>query len=185
MVRKRIPLVTRPDPDYSASLSPHGPRPDSASSLPESPISVDTAEQMPDAGRTIGPDPVAQPDRMASSIQIDVRATALDRQAAALSACGIAPAQVIRAALRRAVKRWTLCPTYMPPAPHKRAGDTSWTARTSVAVPAAVFDRLQATQDPLGVCSRWSLVRGQLEPLIWEEIDALLDTLQDDHPSAG
>lgn len=174
MVRKRIPLVTRSDPGYSASLSRHDRRPEPVFAQPESPRQVEPEERLSGDGEASEPGADIHPDRVAKSIQIDVRATALDRQAAALSSCGIAPAQVIRAALRKAVKRWQLSPTYMPLAPHKRAGDGSWTARTSVAVPAAVFDRLQAAQDPLGVCSRWSLVRGQLEPLVWEEIDVLL-----------
>ena len=180
MARKRIPLVTRSDPGYSASLSRHDRRPEPVFAQPESPRQVEPEERLSGDGEASEPGAEFHPDRVANSIQIDVRATALDRQAGALSSCGIAPAQVIRAALRKAVKRWSLGPTYLPPAQDKRAGDASWTARTSVAVPAAVFDRLQAAQDPLGVCSRWSLVRGQLEPLIWEEIDALLASLQED-----
>ncbi len=180
MVRKRIPLVTRPDPVYSASLSRHDPLREHSIALSDTPPQLGLRDRLTGESQPSKPDPVTQSDRAVSSIQIDVRATALDRQAGALSSCGIAPAQVIRAALRKAVKRWSLGPTYVPPAQDKRAGDASWTARTSVAVPAAVFDRLQAAQDPLGVCSRWSLVRGQLEPLIWEEIDALLASLQED-----
>lgn len=182
-MRKRIPLVTRSDPDYSASLSRHDTRPEPVPALPVNPLQLEPEERLSSERQAAEPGADIQPDRAENSIQIDVRATALDRQTAALSSCGIAPAQVIRAALRKAVKRWQLSPTYAPPAPHKRAGGVSWTARTSVAVPAAVFDRLQVVQDPLGVCSRWSLVRGQLEPLVWEEIDALLNTLRADTDS--
>ena len=45
---------------------------------------------------------------------------------------------------------------------------------------AAEPDGLARDQDPLGVDSRWSLVRGQLEPLVWAEIDALLASFSDD-----
>ena len=109
-----------------------------------------------------------------------MRVNALKRQEQGLVACGIAPRQVIRAALRKAVKKWGLSATYAIPSSDRRASQASWTVRTSVAVPAAIFDRLLADQDPLGVDSRWSLVRGQLEPLVWAEIDALLASLSDD-----
>lgn len=184
MVRKRIPFVTRTDPDYAASL-PSRERP--AAELPTRPTQTKPKADVAISHDVDGPaelrPPLLPPVTHApenNSIQIDVRVTALARQAAALLGCGIAPAQVIRASLRRAVKRWQLGPGYVAPPPDRRAKDASWTARTSVAVPAALFDRLQAGQDPLGVCSRWSLVRGQLEPLIWEEIDALLASLAAD-----
>lgn len=184
MVRKRIPFVTRTDPDYAASL-PSDERP--ASDLPRSPTQRDSEGDFAGPNGNAAPPelrppllPPATRDPEHNSTQIDVRVTALARQEAALLGCGIAPAQVIRASLRRAVKRWELLPSYVAPSRDRRAKDASWTARTSIAVPAALFDRLQAAQDPLGVCSRWSLVRGQLEPLIWEEIDALLASLAAD-----
>lgn len=186
MVRKRIPLVTRTDPAYSASLLREDIRQTDlpAPTLPKA--QTDDTAAIQDAREPAGPPhvPASPVSRNDPSTQIDVRVTALARQEAALCGCGIAPAQVVRAALRRAVKRWQLVPDYVPPAKEGRARDMTWTARTSVAVPAAVFDRLQADQDPLGVCSRWSLVRGQLEPLIWEEIDALLVSLESDNDDA-
>ena len=184
MVRKRIPFVTRTDPDYAASL-PSTERP--AAGLPTRRTQTESEGEFAEPHGDAAPPehcppllPPATRDPENNSIQIDVRVTALARQEAALFGCGIAPTQVIRASLRRAVKRWQLVPGYVAPPPDRRAKDASWTARTSVAVPAALFDRLQAGQDPLGVCSRWSLVRGQLEPLIWEEIDALLASLAAD-----
>jgi len=186
MVRKRIPFVTRTDPDYAASL-PSDERP--ALELPARPTQPESKGDFA-TSHAAPPEhcppllPPATRDPENNSIQIDVRVTALARQEAALLGCGIAPAQVIRASLRRAVKRWKLAADYVAPPPDRRARDASWTARTSIAVPAALFDRLQAGQDPLGVCSRWSLVRGQLEPLIWEEIDALLASLAADEDAS-
>lgn len=184
MVRKRIPFVTRTDPDYAASL-PSRERP--ASEFPTRPTQRESEGDFARSHDAGGPPehrlPLLFPatrDPENTSTQIDVRVTALARQEAALLGCGIAPAQVIRASLRRAVRRWQLAAVYVAPSPDRRAKEASWTARTSVAVPAALFDRLQAAQDPLGVCSRWSLVRGQLEPLIWEEIDLLLASLAAD-----
>jgi hypothetical protein len=179
VVRKRIPLVTRADPAYAASLSQHDTRPSDMAVPPlYTTLAIDTEvprDAPPSGPQRSSANPVPAND---TSIQVDVRVTALARQEMALLGCGIAPAQVIRASMRRVVKHWQLTPDYVAPALDRRASDRAWTARTSVAVPAAIFDRIQAEQDPLGVCGRWSLVRGQLEPLIWEEIDALLATFE-------
>ena len=184
MVRKRIPFVTRPDPGYAAALSHSEPGSRADTHLP--PASGEP--RVPSADLVAAPpfpQPMAlePPTRDVLSTQIDVRVTALKRQETALLDCGILPAQVIRAAMRRAVKGWEIRPDFVPPSDAPRAKHPSWVVRTSVAVPAATFDRLQAERDPLGVCSRWSLVRGQLEPLVWQEIDRLLASFtQDDAP---
>lgn len=106
--------------------------------------------------------------------KIDIRVNALERQEEALIDCGVDPAHVIRAALRRAVKNWALGPVFIPPAEEQRTRITEWRARTSLAVDAhAVTDLLRA-HDPLDVLSKWTLIRGQLEPRVWAEIDAIL-----------
>lgn len=180
MVRKRIPLVTRPDQAYSFSLSQQN-RTDPAQTRDrDEPASAAEARAPAQPSASIASEDQASRDDSKASIQIDVRVNALKRQEQGLVACGIAPRQVIRAALRKAVKKWGLSATYAIPSSDRRASQASWTVRTSVAVPAAIFDRLLADQDPLGVDSRWSLVRGQLEPLVWAEIDALLASLSDD-----
>lgn len=99
---------------------------------------------------------------------------ALERQEEALIDCGVDPAHVIRAALRRAVKIWQLEPDFIPPSEEQRTRITEWRARTSLAVDAAALTVLLRNQDPLDVLSKWTLIRGQLEPRIWAEIDALL-----------
>lgn len=104
--------------------------------------------------------------------------TALERQSAALNACGINPAHVVRAALRRATKTWQLKPEFVPPAHHRTAKPSSWRMRTTVAVDAKALTAIMATEDPLDVCSKWSLIRGQLEPLVWDEIDRILGELK-------
>lgn len=180
MVRKRIPLVTRPDEAYAFSLPQQNttnPVPAVASDAPPRAAEARAPAQI--SASTASEGHTAQDDAKAS-IQIDVRVNALKRQEQGLVACCIAPRQVIRAALRKAVKRWDVSATYAIPSSDRRVSQASWTVRTSVAVPAATFDRLLADQDPLGVDSRWSLVRGQLEPLVWAEIDALLASLSDD-----
>lgn len=180
MVRKRIPHVIRPDQDYSFSLpQQNAPPPGQRVESREPPVVAESsAVRDPDVRPS--PDDSARRDDSPASVQIDVRVNALRRQKAELVACGIIPRQVIRAALRKAVKKWKISASYAPPASELRAVEASWTVRTSVAVPAAVFDRLLAEYDPLGVDSRWSLVRGQLEPLVWAEIDLLLASFQDD-----
>lgn len=51
--------------------------------------------------------------------------------------------------------------------------------RTTVAVDEEALAAIMATEDPLDVCSKWSLIRGQLEPLVWQEIDGILAELAD------
>jgi hypothetical protein len=36
------------------------------------------------------------------------------------------------------------------------------------------MNALLRARDPLDVLSKWTLVRGQLEPRVWAEIDAIL-----------
>lgn len=184
MVRKRIPFVTRPDPAYAAGLSQGDPGRRMDSPVPPAESGPgDLSAELPAVPLCSQPLALSRAPRDDLSTQIDVRVTALKRQEAALLDCGIIPAQVIRAAMRRAVKDWEISPDFIPPSDAPRAKHPSWVVRTSVAVPAAIFDRLQAERDPLGVCSRWSLVRGQLEPLVWQEIDRLLASFtQDDAP---
>jgi len=115
-----------------------------------------------------------RPRRSPATRKIDIRVNALERQEEALIDCGIDPAHVIRAALRRAVKNWELGPDFIPPAEEHRTRITEWRARTSLAVDAAAVTTLLRAYDPLDVLSKWTLIRGQLEPRVWAEIDAIL-----------
>ena len=195
-MRKKISTITRPDPGYAAGLkiaSPVEPqrqevtRPDpegvgmtragegSELMTPER-LPAPQAEAIPDV---VDPSPhVAQP-QSARTRKVDVRVTALERQAEALNACGINPAHVVRAALRRATKHWPLKPEFVPPRQDRTAKPSSWRMRTTVAVDAEALFAIMATEDPLDVCSKWSLIRGQLEPLVWQEIDRILAELAD------
>ena len=85
------------------------------------------------------------------------------------------PAHVIRAALRRAVKSWELQPVYVQPPEERTAKPQKWRVRTTVAVDAKALGDIQSTEDPLDVCIKWSLIRGQLEPKVWTEVDAILE----------
>lgn len=180
MVRKRIPLVTRPDQAYAFSLSQQNTTTSERTGDRGEPVGLVATRAPVELSTNAAAESHAVRDDAKASIQIDVRVNALKRQEQGLIACGITPRQVIRAALRKAVKKWGLSATYVLPSSDRRASQASWTVRTSVAVPTAIFDRLLADQDPLGVDSRWSLVRGQLEPLVWAEIDALLASFGDD-----
>jgi hypothetical protein len=104
---------------------------------------------------------------------------ALERQEEALIDCGVDPAHVIRAALRRAGKNWQLEPDFVAPSEERRTRITEWRARTSLAVDAHILAALLRTHDPLDVLSKWTLIRGQLEPRVWDEIDAILDEIVD------
>ncbi len=130
-----------------------------------------------ETGARTAPAVMSSPTRPRSSPEtrkIDIRVNALDRQEEALIDCGVDPAHVIRAALRRAVKNWELGPDFIPPSEEQRTRITEWRARTSLAVHADTVASLLRAHDPLDVLSKWTLIRGQLEPRVWAEIDALL-----------
>ncbi|WP_245776446.1 hypothetical protein [Thalassovita taeanensis] len=130
-------------------------------------------------GRSPAPKPSALPRTKTPTRKIDIRVNALERQEAALQACGVEPAHVVRAALRRAVKGWHLLPIFAPPPKEQRTRYTQWQARTSLAVDATSLAVLLRDHDPLDVLSKWALIRGQVEPRIWAEIDILLDEIAD------
>jgi hypothetical protein len=115
--------------------------------------------------------------RIPATRKIDIRVNALERQEEALIDCGVDPAHVIRAALRRAVRNWQLGSDFIPPSDEQRTRITEWRARTSLAVDAGVVTALLRAHDPLDVLSKWTLIRGQVEPRVWIEIDAILEEI--------
>lgn len=199
-MRKRIPTITRPDPAYAASLRPevekdpgreevlraemmpeaanvepmvlnsHAVSPPSTQLAPAPQPEPETAGR-PAAGAMVSS---TRPRRSPTTRKIDIRVNALERQEEALIDCGVDPAHVIRAALRRAVKNWELGPDFIPPAEEQRTRITEWRARTSLAVDAGAVTTLLRAHDPLDVLSKWTLIRGQLEPRVWAEIDTIL-----------
>lgn len=202
-MRKKIPTITRPDPAYAASLraevegDPDGEEVLRAETMPEAanvdPVVLDSHAVSPPstqpapapqpkqetAGRAASAAMVSptRPRRSPTTRKIDIRVNALERQEEALIDCGVDPAHVIRAALRRAVKNWELGSEFVPPSEEQRTRITEWRARTSLAVDAAALTALLRAHDPLDVLSKWALVRGQIEPRVWAEIDILLDEI--------
>lgn len=199
-MRKKIPTITRPDTAYAATLrqdvekipergkaertvSDVGPSVASATEGPGRPF-LEAPAQDPE-GLNPRPDTAVSPAKpqlatgtSSGTRKIDIRVNALQRQEAALLACGVDPAHVVRAALRRAVKSWRLSPVHIPPSDERRTRITGWQARTSLAVDKAPLKDLLRDHDPLDVLSKWALIRGQVEPRIWAEIDALIEELK-------
>jgi hypothetical protein len=192
-MRKKIPTVTRPDPAYAASLRQgfeETPRREDAerSVIASEPsgAKVETADgiQAPEqsappflAQQTSvesGPAQCLRTRRLPATRKVDIRVNALERQEEALIDCGVDPAHVIRAALRRAVKTWQIDPHFVEPSEEPRTRITEWRARTSLAVDAGALATLLRAHDPLDVLSKWTLIRGQVEPHVWAEIDAIL-----------
>lgn len=202
-MRKKIPTVTRPDPVYAASLRPEvgealGREEVRRTEMMAKPASAQPNSMEDQVVATPSRPPVTAPQHkpgaavgaaaaaMASPTQtqrspatrkIDIRVNALERQEEALIDCGVDPAHVIRAALRRAVKNWELGPDFVDPSDEPRTRITEWRARTSLAVDAEAVNALLRAHDPLDVLSKWTLIRGQLEPRVWAEIDAILTVL--------
>ena len=202
-MRKKIPTITRPDPDYAAALRQEAEedpgREEAARAVKAieplaAKVAMEGRVQGPEEGAPLHPVPQASPERGAgfaphpepspprirripAKRQIDIRVNALERQEEALIDCGVDPAHVIRAALRRAVKTWQLDPHFVAPSEEPRTRITEWRARTSLAVEAGALVAVLRTHDPLDVLSKWALIRGQVEPRVWAEIDALLEEI--------
>lgn len=201
-MRKKIPTVTRPDPNYAASLKQHGEQvpergADVAAAL-STPTRANAARpadaqgaEAPSLGGTASPPEDRDPAEMSpqvsagpatarspSSRKIDIRVNALKRQETALRACGVDPAHVVRAALRRAIRDWSLSPVFAPPAEDARTRNTRWQARTTLAVDSTALAGLLRRHDPLDVLSKWALIRGQVEPRVWAAIDAILAEIE-------
>ena len=202
-MRKKIPTITRPDPAYAASLRPEGEKDpgreeadreetvlmpmsvtadvadEDQAPVPSRP-SAPSSQPSPETAGQIVTAPTASPPRVRripATRKIDIRVNALERQEEALIDCGVDPAHVIRAALRRAVKTWQLGPEFVPPSEEQRTRITEWRARTSLAVDANALTAILHAHDPLDVLSKWALIRGQIEPRVWAEIDILLDEI--------
>ncbi|WP_071675659.1 hypothetical protein [Nioella nitratireducens] len=200
-MRKKIPTITRPDPTYAATLQQgdrevHGKEDEAQvtatkTGTPAADVDVDLRESEREPESAVAPhqvtaessDPHTSLSAPVSTAtknptrKIDIRVNALERQEAALETCGVEPAHVVRAALRRAVKGWQLSPVFAPVAEERRTRKTQWQARTSLAVDAASLGVLLRDHDPLDVLSKWALIRGQVEPRLWGEIDAILEEL--------
>lgn len=200
-LRKKIPTITRPDPAYAATLQqgdrevpgkedkaqvtatktgtpaadvdadPHG-----SERVPEGAVAPHQVTAESSDPHTSLRAPVSA-RALSPTRKIDIRVNALERQEAALETCGVEPAHVVRAALRRAVKGWQLLPVFAPVAEERRTRNTRWQARTSLAVDAASLGMLLRDHDPLDVLSKWALIRGQVEPRIWGEIDKILEEI--------
>ncbi len=198
-MRKKIPTITRPDPAYAATLQ-QGDREVPGKEDEAQVTATKTGTPAVDADRhesERAPESAVAPHQVSAESsdphtslrapvsaralsptrKIDIRVNALERQEAALETCGVEPAHVVRAALRRAVKGWQLSPVFSPVAEERRTRNTQWQARTSLAVDAASLGVLLRDHDPLDVLSKWALIRGQVEPRIWAEIDRILDEL--------
>ena len=200
-MRKKIPTITRPDPAYAATLQ-QGDRevPEKEEEVqvtatktgtPVADVGADRHESERAPKSAVAPHQVTAESSdphtslrapvsaraLSPTRKIDIRVNALERQEAALETCGVDPAHVVRAALRRAVKGWQLSPVFAPIAEERRTRNTQWQARTSLAVDAASLGMLLRDHDPLDVLSKWALIRGQVEPRIWGEIDKILEEI--------
>lgn len=201
-MRKKLATITRLDPAYAAALrSAEGEDPGRGQgSLAQAVATAETAVNVEAEGNSVAaPDAAFTPPqlkqetavafaprilkssprigRVPATRKIDIRVNALERQEEALIDCGVDPAHVIRAALRRAVKGWKLGPEFSPTPEEQRSRITEWQARTSLAVDADALAVLLRSQDPLDVLSKWTLIRGQVEPRIWAAIDIILAEL--------
>ena len=108
---------------------------------------------------------------------VSVRLRPLATQAERISASGLNPRQVMKAAWRKATESFTVGPAFVAMSEEERASGATFQFETTLMVDAQALAALAQERDPLGVESPWSLMRGQIEPSFWTELDAILAQL--------
>lgn len=91
-----------------------------------------------------------------------------------IAATGLPPQDVLKAAWRKASAGFALAPKHVEPPREERTDGPEGCYATTFTVDAEALAALSRAQDPLGVRSPWSLVRGQVEPRFWKALDELL-----------
>lgn len=119
--------------------------------------------------------------QLRTSVPVRVRPLAV--QAERISATGLNPRQVMKAAWRKALESCTVGSTFVAMPEGERAAGPTFQFVTTLMVDAEAMAALTKERDPLGVESPWFLVRGQLEPAFWTALDAILAQLPKPTPS--
>lgn len=146
------PAPAPPKAHPTAHAAPHS-RP-APPAIPVKPAQVDARSA---AGRAYVP------------VRVRARADQVDR----IVATGLRPGDVLKAAWRKASSGYTVGPEFIEPAPSGRGGG-SLHFNTTLIVDADALAALASQHDPLGVRGGWWLLRGQVEPRLWDAIEEVL-----------
>ncbi|TNC66265.1 hypothetical protein [Rubellimicrobium roseum] len=151
------PAAADPEPEVSTGPAP-------------APTTPRTARPRPARTRPEAP-PVAAPKKR---IVIAVNARPLAMHVEQMAATGLPEQDVMKAAWRKTAARVALAPVFVEPPSADRAGGSTHVYSTTLTLDGSTLAALTEAQDPLGVKSPWSLVRGQIEPVFWAALDEVL-----------
>lgn len=202
MARKKITSLLGNDPVYSKQFGDNGaPADRSANSEPEhsvQPAPSTAGARDPEApAKKSKPEGKAKP--RANKMLKDVRSASEPKEAAkpktravhvraaprqdhgpglsALTAAGLPASDVVRLAGKRAIAKFQLQPSYSAPKQVERlSSDMSF--RTMKTLDARILDKLRDQADPLRLRSDAAVIQGQLEPVFWSELTALIKELR-------
>lgn len=204
MVRRTFQQVKARDPDYAGGFSadewsldatppaaspsevaapepqeaPQDARPSAEVQPPPVPPKPATTARATPRPRTTPPAPPVEAapkatrpvsDRAYVPVRVRARADQVDR----IVATGLRPGDVLKAAWRKASSGYEVGPEFVEPEPAGRAGG-SLHYNTTLIVDAAALAALAREHDPLGVRGGWWLLRGQVEPRLWDAIEEVL-----------
>jgi len=89
----------------------------------------------------------------------------------------ISVTDILRLAGRKTIAEFTPTAKYIEAPDVQRLGG-NYIYKTSKNVEQRLLDKLHATNNPLGLLSDFTMIRGQLEPLFWAKLDELLGNLK-------
>jgi hypothetical protein len=201
MARKKITALLGGDPEYSKTFADTPPisAPAPAEKTAEKPVAKPT-EVKPAAvkpapapkpkAQTLAPSkpPVSVPKPKskplektgsASTRAVHVRAVPKTEHKEGLEKlhkAGLPATDVVRLAGKRAIEKFELQQEYVAPEQADRL-PTDMSFRTMKTLDAETLDALRDQADPLRLRSDAAVIQGQLEPIFWKELDALIKEL--------
>lgn len=107
----------------------------------------------------------------------------LVRQMDRIEATGLPTQDVLKAAWRKTSARYSVGTSYVEPPPGERAESRDCCYATTLMLDVEPLAALARVHDRLGIKSRWSLIRGQVEPAFWAALDELLAELAEPGPA--
>ena len=187
MVRKTITQLTGVDSEYSRQFVDDGPLPtppveNTPQSVPESPPndapqakSKSARKPKPSGKRTV-PARVGTSKNEHGRKMVGVMVFPLEKhlpELERLATHGIATSDAIKIAGRRAVARFEPGSSFKE-SPEAERLPTAFAYRSNKTVDTSILEKLRAEADPLNLRGEGALIRGQVEPLFWEDLDAVI-----------
>jgi hypothetical protein len=195
MARKKITSLVGNDPEYSKEFTdtPSAPvqTPKAETPVQPIPLAKESPKPKPRArqkkpAKVPSPKVIPEPASKAKpkTRAVHVRAAPKSDHKPGLDAlqkAGLPSSDVVRLAGKRAIAKFELKSNYVAPQEADRLpSDMSF--RTMKTLDGKTLDALRDQADPLRLRSDASVIQGQLEPIFWEELDAVISELRKKYP---